>query len=140
MLIPDVLDGLKARLETITGLTVSTDPGATIVVPMAVVTDADVTFNATMGRGSDDIEVIATVFVSRADQAEGAFEVREYKSGHGDRSVRAALETSTGATDPLTVAGVMVRVDSASTEVAARGDTSFIVVNVSLLVTVDGRA
>jgi len=139
MLIPDLLDGLADRLRAnVTDLTVSVNPAAEVEVPMAIVADQDMTYNATMGRGSDDVAVNVTVYVSRSDNEQGMFEVREYKSGHGDKSIRYACETSTGATDPLTVAGVMVRVDSATSGVADHGGTSYIALNVSLLATVDG--
>jgi len=138
MKIPDLLDGLAERLRTIDGLTVTTDPGANVAVPMAIVSDGDITYNATMGRGSDDVDVVVSVYVSRSESSEGAFEVRDYKSGHGDNSIRTALETSIGATDTLATAGVMVRVDSAASGISTRGDASYIVVNVSLLATVSG--
>lgn len=139
MLISDLLDGLAERLRTIDEFDdVTTDPLVTATPPMALVEDADVEYNATMGRGSDDVNVVVTVFVSKVDSAQGVLDARLYKSGHGSMSVRSALETSTGATDPLTVADVMIRVDSATTTTSERGDGSFIAVSVSLLATVDG--
>lgn len=139
MKIPDLLDGLALRLEAIDGLTVTTDPGATVVPPMVLVDDGDVTYDATMGRGSDDIVVNLTLYVSKADSAQGALEAREYKSGHGDKSLRTAIETSaTG--DGL--GNVMIRQFTASTGVVERGgpDAQFIAVQVSLIATVSGTA
>ena len=93
MKIPEALDALAARLATIDGLTVTTDPGAKITPPMALVTDGIIEYDSTFGRGLDQLEVIVMVYVSVADSAEGAFEVREYKSGHGELSISQALRT-----------------------------------------------
>lgn len=140
MLIQDLLDGLADRARTIGGLVVTTDPAATVTAPMLVVADGEMTYNATMGRGSDDVNVIATLYVSKSDSKTGVARAREFKSGHGDRSLRTAFETSTGVSDPLTVAGVMVRVDTAVSGISERPDGSnYIVVNVLLLATVDGE-
>lgn len=138
MIIADVLAGLAARVERIGGVTVTTDPNATVVVPMAVVTDESIDYHATMGRGSDDVNVAVTLYVSRSDSPEGSFEVRAYLSGHGDRSIRAAIETSCGPHDPLNAA--MVRAVSGTHDDAAEVPTgeSFITATVTALVTVSG--
>lgn len=97
MLIDEALDAIAHRLRAIDGLTVTTDPGATVSVPMALVTDGTVEYHSTFARGYDALNVNVTVYVSQADSAEGALEARRYKSGHGDRSIRSALETGTDA-------------------------------------------
>ena len=45
MLLPDALDILADRLRAIDGLTVTTDPAAEVVVPMAGVEDGELDFN-----------------------------------------------------------------------------------------------
>lgn len=93
MLIDEALDILKARLETIDGLTVSTDPAVTIVVPMAVISDSELDYNESMRRGAALLTFTVTVYVSQADSGEGLYEARRYLSGHGELSVREALDT-----------------------------------------------
>lgn len=93
MLLDEALDILKARLETIDGLTVTTDPMVTVVVPMAVVRLGDLDYNETYVRGGIKAFFDVRVYVSQADSAEGLLEARDYLSGHGDKSVRAALDT-----------------------------------------------
>ena len=93
MLVDEALDILKTRLETVDGLTVTTDPVVTVVVPMAVIEDGELDYNHTFGRGAAMLTFTVTVYVSTSDSAEGLYEARRYLSGHGDLSVRAALDT-----------------------------------------------
>jgi hypothetical protein len=93
VLIDEALDILKARLETVDGLTVSTDPAVTIVVPMAVISDSELDYNESMRRGAALLTFSVTVYVSQADSGEGLYEARRYLSGHGELSVREALDT-----------------------------------------------
>jgi len=97
VLIDAALDAIKTRLETIDGLTVTTDPGVGVVPPMARVMDGQIEYHSTFARGYDQLNFTVTLYVSRADSAEGALEARDYKSGHGSKSVRSALETGTDA-------------------------------------------
>ena len=102
MTIDEVLAAVKARLETIDGLTVTTDPGITVkAVPMAQVLDGQMEYHSTFGRGYDALSMSITVYVSRVDSAEGVLEARDYKSGHGTKSIRAALETAPSPDDGL---------------------------------------
>lgn len=101
MLIDEALDAIADRLSAIVGLTVTTDPGARVTPPMALVTDGQIEYHSTFGRGYDQLNVPITVYVSKADSAEGALELRLYKSGHGDLSIRQALETAPDPTDNL---------------------------------------
>ena len=96
-----VLDTLKERAETIDGLTVTTNPKVPVVPPMLLIDDAEVDFNESMVRGGGMQMVTATTFVSEADSESGVFEAREFLSGYGDRSIRAALETPVDAADVL---------------------------------------
>ena len=65
MLIGDYLDGVVARIDTIAGLTVTTDPALAIAPPMAVVAESGVSYDAAFGRGQDNIELDVTVYISR---------------------------------------------------------------------------
>ena len=109
MLLSELRGGVVARLKSISGLTVALRPMSTPAVPQAYVPPGDVTFNATMGRGSDDVELSVQVIMGRADD-EAALDVLDsYASGHGTDSVRTALEVSLGGSDVLNAC--MVRVD-----------------------------
>lgn len=101
MLIDEALDILKTRLETIDGLTVTTDPAVTVVVPMAVVSDGEIDYNESFRRGACLLTFSVVVYVSTADTAEGLYEARRYLSGHGDMSVTTALETQAAGGDLL---------------------------------------
>ena len=101
MLIDEALDILKARLETIDGLTVSTDPAVTIVAPMAVIEDGEIDYNESFRRGACLLSFTVTVYVSQADSGEGLYEARRYLSANGAKSVSTALETQPDAGDEL---------------------------------------
>jgi len=114
VLIGDYLDGVVARIDTIAGLTVTTDPALAVAPPMAVVTDSGVSYDAAFGRGQDNIDLTVTVYISRGDSLTALEESRLYMSGHGAKSIRAALETSTGGSD--TIPNKTLRAESASTD------------------------
>lgn len=114
MLIGDYLDGVAARIDTIAGLTVTTDPALAIVPPMAVVAESGMSYDAAFGRGQDSIEIEVTIYISRGDSLTALEESRLYMSGHGAKSIRAALETSTGVSD--TIPNKTLRAESASTD------------------------
>jgi hypothetical protein len=101
MLIDTFLDGVAARLDTIAGLTVTTNPLAMIVPPMALVYDGDITYDATFGKGFDSLSAVVVVYVSETASEEGVAQARLYKSGHGAKSIRLALETSIGVDDVI---------------------------------------
>ena len=95
------LDILKARLETIDGLTVTTDPAVTIDAPMAVIEDGEMDYNQSMRRGDAVLAFEVTVYVARTDSESGLTEARTYLSGHGDYSAREALDTPSSTDDLL---------------------------------------
>ena len=101
MMIDTYLAGVAARLDTIAGLTVTTNPLATIVPPMALVTDGPIEYDQSFGRGSDTLTVMVMVFVSLTASEESVRLAREFKSGHGAKSIKAAIETSIGAADVI---------------------------------------
>jgi len=118
MLIPDALDILKARLESIDGLTVTTNPAVTVIPPMALIDDTEANYNEAFKRGALDLDFTVTVFVSEADKAEGLNEARLYLSGHGAQSIRAALETEPTAGDDLSSP------NRVTADVGARGESN----------------
>jgi hypothetical protein len=93
MLLDDALETLAERLRSIDGLTVTTDPAVTIDTPMAVVDDVEMNFNQSMRRGDALLTFEVTVYVCRSDSESGLTDARGYLSGHGDTSIRAALDT-----------------------------------------------
>jgi hypothetical protein len=99
MIIDEFLKGVALRLDKIPGLTVTTDPLAPIVPSMAMVLDGDIEYDASFGRGNDQLAITILVFVSHTATKPGVDAVRAFKSGHGSQSIRAALATSVGAAD-----------------------------------------
>ena len=136
MLLSALQTGLVDRLLTVDGLTVSKWETPVIEPPHAVVRPASVTYNATMGRGSDDVEFSILVITSRADTETGLDELHEFAAGHGDRSIRAALETSLGASDQIN--DCMIRVDAAEIGATDVGDASYLTATFAVFTTIDG--
>jgi len=114
MLVGDYIDGIAARVNTISGLTVTTDPALAIAPPMAVVTESGISYDAAFGRGQDTIDITVMVYISRGDSLTALEESRLYMSGHGGKSIRTALETSTGGSD--VIPNKTLRAESASTD------------------------
>lgn len=102
MLIEDFLDGIAQRVAA-TDVTVTTNPRAVVEPPMAVIADTgEINYHEAYVPGDlHRVDVTITVYVSKADDASGYSEVRNYRSNHGDKSIRKAVETSLGDTDPL---------------------------------------
>lgn len=87
-----VRDGLKVRFETISGLRAyDTVPGA-VVVPAVVIVLKAIMFDATMGRGSDDLVFAAQVLASAASDKHGQDRLDAFLAGDGALSVKAAVE------------------------------------------------
>jgi len=102
VLIGEFLDGLAARIATVDGLTATTNPFAEVVVPMVSVTDGDVTYHEAMVPGGlYRVEAIVTLYVSAADDPQGHYESRVFRSNCGPKSVARAIERSLGAMDIL---------------------------------------
>jgi len=102
-----VVAELAAQLDTITGLRVHPEPPGTVTPPAAVVTFPDITFDATYGRGMDELELpVVLVLAKVADRASGK-KIRAYVSGSGASSVKAVVEAGTyTAFDSVRVASV----------------------------------
>lgn len=87
-------DGLKTRLQTISGLNCYDVLPEIIEVPAAIVRPGDpfVIFDATMGRGSDDLVFTVTICVARVDEVAAQDALDAYLAGSGASSVKAAIE------------------------------------------------
>ncbi len=138
MLIDAALDAIVTRLETINGLTVTIDPEATVVTPMARVLDGEMRYHASFGRGHDELTVNITVYVSDADSSSGVEEARDYKSGHGDKSIRAALETSAGGND--TFPNSSIKAETGNVGVVEHGGGRYIALQLEATALIPGTA
>jgi hypothetical protein len=100
MLVDAYLTAVAKRLDKIPGLHVTTNPMAPIVPPMAMVLDGDIDYDATFGRGTDELAITILVYVSHTATESGVAAARAFKSGHGSQSIRQALVTPTSS-DPI---------------------------------------
>ena len=106
-----IRDGLKTRLETISGLTASEFVPDYIVPPIALVAPLNsLNYDSTMGRGADTYEIPIVVYISRIDAQTSQDEVDAFLASSGATSIKAAIEG-----DPtLGGAAMSVRVVSAT--------------------------
>lgn len=110
MNLADVMDELGTALETIDGLRVFPYFADRIVPPAAVLAWPDpITYDETLGRGSDHITLPLFVMVGRFDARTTRDRLAQYLAGNGDASVKAAIESGTyTALDSVRVASVTV--------------------------------
>ena len=95
-----IRDGLKVRLQTIAGLRVHEYHAPRIEPPAAIIIPGDpgrsntyaVKFDATMGRGSDDLVFTVLVIVSNVVERASQDKLDAYLDGSGASSVKAAIE------------------------------------------------
>lgn len=93
MNLADVMDDLGTALETITDLRVFPYWADRVTPPAAVVTWPDpLTFDQTMGRGSDRMTVPVIVMVGKVDARTTRDVAGAYADGSGSSSVKAAIE------------------------------------------------
>lgn len=86
---------IAAAVDTITGLQVHATPGLRIAAPALVVGyPADITFDATYGRGSDALVVPLFLLVGPASARAGGLDLLAYCSGSGSKSIKAAVEAA----------------------------------------------
>lgn len=88
----DVRDGLKTRLETITGLRVYDVIPETPVPPCAVIGFLNMTFDLAMARGMDEASVEIDVLVQRMSSRAGQDKLDGFLIGSGAGSIKAAIE------------------------------------------------
>ena len=103
-----VRDGLKTRLQTITGLRAYDLIPDTVVPPCAVVGQLDFTFDIDNARGLDQAQVDVLVIVQRFSERAGQDKLDAYLAGSGSTSIKAAIEgdrTLGGTVNTLRVTG-----------------------------------
>jgi hypothetical protein len=110
MNLADVMDELGTALETIDGLRVFPYFADRIVPPAAVLAWPDpITYDETMGRGSDRETMHLFVMVGRFDARTTRDRLAQYLDGSGDTSIKAKVEGGTyTAFDSVRVAEVSV--------------------------------
>ena len=87
-----VRDGLKTRLQTITGLRVYDLIPEPVTPPCAVVGQLDLTFDIDNARGLDQANVDIYVFVQRFSERAGQDKLDAYLAGSGSSSIKTAIE------------------------------------------------
>jgi hypothetical protein len=87
-----VRDGLKTRLQTITGLRVYDLIPEPVTPPCAVVGQLDLTFDIDNARGLDQANVDIYVIVQRFSERAGQDKLDAYLAGSGSSSIKTAIE------------------------------------------------
>jgi hypothetical protein len=108
MIPSQVRDGLKTRLETISGLRSYDLIPDTVTPPAAVVGQLDFTFDIDNARGLDQAQVDVLVIVQRFSERSGQNLLDTYLAGSGTSSIKAAIEgdrTLGGVVNTLRVTG-----------------------------------
>jgi len=103
-----VRDGLKTRLQTISGLRAYDLIPDTVVPPCAVVGQLDFTFDIDNARGLDQAQVDVLVIVQRFSERAGQDKLDAYLAGSGASSIKTAIEgdrTLGGTVNTLRVTG-----------------------------------
>jgi hypothetical protein len=103
-----VRDGLKTRLQTITGLRAYDLIPDTVVPPCALVGQLDFTFDIDNARGLDQAQVDVLVIVQRFSERAGQDKLDAYLAGTGSSSIKTAIEgdrTLGGTVNTLRVTG-----------------------------------
>ena len=94
MNVKEIMAALADRLKTIEGLRAYGYPVESVTPPAAIVTwPSTYTFDATYGRGHDDLELFVVVFVGRPRDNKATLDrLAGYLEGAGPSSVKAVLE------------------------------------------------
>lgn len=93
MILTDVMDALGDALHGIDGLRVKSYTEKRVNPPQAAVAlPRRYSFDSTMGRGSDDIEIPIVVFVGLVDAESSRNAIGRYVDGVGGASVKEAVE------------------------------------------------
>lgn len=96
MLLSDVMDELGDALATIDGLRVFPYWADRITPPAAVVGWPDpLTYDSTMVRGGDQVELPITVLAGKVDARSARDQLAQYADGSGTASVKAVIEAHT---------------------------------------------
>lgn len=121
MNVSTVRDGIKTRLQTITGLRAYDVIPDKVTPPCAIVGQLDFTFDIDNARGLDQASLDVYVIVQRLDARSGQNKLDEYL-GSGSKSIKTAIEgdrTLGGAVNTL-------RVTSAEAGTYIEGEVTFL--------------
>lgn len=121
MNVSSVRDGLKTRLQTITGLRVYDVIPDKVTPPCAIVGQLDFTYDIDNARGLDQASLDVYVIVQRLDARSGQNKLDEYL-GSGSKSIKSAIEGD------RTLGGVVntLRVTSAEAGTYIEGEVTFL--------------
>jgi hypothetical protein len=130
MNVSNVRDGIKTRLQTISGLRVWDVIPDQVTPPGAVVGQLDFTFDIDNARGVDLANVDVYVIVQRMDARSGQNKLDGYLAGSGSSSIKAAIEGD------RTLGGTVntLRVTRAEAGTYLQGDVTFLSYRYSLTI------
>jgi len=122
MNLADVMDEVAAQLDTIAGLRVFAFPPDSLSPPAAwLAYPSDYTFDATYGRGADEINNLGVVVVvGKVSDRSSRDQVGAYADGSGAKSVKAVVEAGTH------TAFDVVRVTGVTFDVVNRGGNDYL--------------
>lgn len=95
MILANVFSQLATQLATISGLQTYAYPPDAITPPAALMWPDAVTYDATYGRGLDQLSVRLWLVVGRTDVASAWSALSTYTSGSGTSAIKAVLESGT---------------------------------------------
>ena len=121
MIVSSVRDGIKTRLQTITGLRAYDVIPDKVTPPCAIVGQLDFTFDIDNARGLDQASLDVYVIVQRLDARSGQNKLDEYL-GSGSSSIKSAIEGD------RTLGGTVntLRVTSAEAGTYIEGEVTFL--------------
>jgi hypothetical protein len=121
MNVSSVRDGIKTRLQTITGLRAYDVIPDKVTPPCAIVGQLDFTFDIDNARGLDQASLDVYVIVQRLDARSGQNKLDEYL-GSGSSSIKSAIEGD------RTLGGTVntLRVTSAEAGTYIEGEVTFL--------------
>ena len=121
MIVSSVRDGIKTRLQTITGLRAYDVIPDKVTPPCAIVGQLDFTFDIDNARGLDQASLDVYVIVQRLDARSGQNKLDEYL-GSGSSSIKSAIEGD------RTLGGTVntLRVTSAEAGTYIEGEITFL--------------
>lgn len=121
MIVSSVRDGLKTRLQTITGLRAYDVIPDKVTPPCAIVGQLDFTFDIDNARGLDQATCDVYVIVQRLDARSGQNKLDDYL-GSGSSSIKSAIEGD------RTLGGTVntLRVTSAEAGTYIEGEITFL--------------
>jgi len=88
-----IIGAIADRLRTLDGMTVYTEPPGTVTTPAVILSLGGIEYDTTMSRGSDDVTVVAELFVTAGPQ--GAENLYSYLDGQGPNSLKELFESDT---------------------------------------------